>query len=57
MSKSWRITPHPQAYDNKGLLGQGRDAQVIAGRIRHLQQEIEAFRKALEECEIANGLE
>jgi hypothetical protein len=46
---------NPQAHDNKGILGQGRDAQIIAGRIRSLQKQIENFRKLLEECERKHG--
>jgi RHS repeat-associated protein len=42
---------NPVAGDNKGFLGQGRDAQVIAGRIRELQKQIANFQKLLEECE------
>ena len=46
---------NPQAHDNLGFLGRGRDAQVIAGRIRKLQNQIENFRKLLRECEIKHG--
>jgi RHS repeat-associated protein len=45
----------PYAVDNKGFLGQGRDAQVIAGRIRSLEKQIENFKKLLEECERKHG--
>jgi uncharacterized protein RhaS with RHS repeats len=45
----------PYGSDNRGLLGQGRDQQVIDGRIRNLQRQIENFRKLLAECERRNG--
>ncbi|MGH8550158.1 MAG: RHS repeat domain-containing protein, partial [Methylococcales bacterium] len=38
----------PRSGDNRGFLGQGRDPQVIAGRIRSLQKQIANFRKLLE---------
>jgi uncharacterized protein RhaS with RHS repeats len=46
---------NPTAVDNRGFLGQGRDAQVIAGRIRSLQKQIENFRRQLEACEAKGG--
>ncbi len=46
---------NPYAFDNKGFLGQGRDAAVIAGRIRSLQKQIDNFTKLLVECEIKHG--
>jgi RHS repeat-associated protein len=44
---------NPAAHDNKGFLGKGRDAKVIAGRIKNLENQIENFRKQLEACERA----
>ena len=46
---------NPYGSDNKGFLGQGRDEAVIAGRIRSLKNQIENFRRLLEECERKNG--
>jgi len=45
----------PYGSDNKDLLGQGRDEQVIAGRVRNLLRQIKNFRKLLEECEARNA--
>ena len=45
----------PYAHDNKGFLGQGRDAQIIAARIRSLEGQIENFKRQLEACEKANA--
>jgi len=42
-------------YDNLGLLGRGYDSQVIAGRIRSPQNQIDNFRRQLEECERKSG--
>jgi RHS repeat-associated protein len=44
----------PYKYDNRNFLGQGRDSQVIAGRIRNLERQIAEFRKQLKECEERN---
>jgi RHS repeat-associated protein len=46
----------PSGSDNLGILGQGRDPQIIAGRIRSLQRQIDNFKKQLEECERKNGM-
>jgi RHS repeat-associated protein len=49
---------NPDSYDNKGYLQQNphlRD-QIINGRKRHLNHEIETFRRQLEECERRHGL-
>jgi len=45
----------PHGSDNQGFLGQGRDKQVIEGRIRNLIIQIENFRKLLAECESKNA--
>jgi len=40
---------NPDAYDNKGILKNAspeRRQSIINGRVRHLQREIDAFRKA-----------
>jgi RHS repeat-associated protein len=44
---------NPAAHDSKGFLGKGRDAKVMAGRIKNLEKQIQNFRKQLEECERA----
>jgi len=46
---------NPYAYDNLGILGKGYDDQIIAGRVKHLVQEILELQKLLEECERLNG--
>ena len=46
---------NPYAYDNRNILGRGYDDQIIAGRVKHLVQEIIELAKQLEECERANG--
>ena len=46
---------NPYGHDNRGFLGQGRDAQIINSRIRSLQRQIENFRKQLAECERLHG--
>ena len=48
----------PDASDNKGLLKKnpGRRDQIIDGRIKSLQKQIENFKKLLEACEKKNGM-
>jgi RHS repeat-associated protein len=43
-------TEDPSQFDNKDLLGKGRDEQIIEGRKRSLRKQIDDFRKQLEEC-------
>jgi RHS repeat-associated protein len=47
---------NPYASDNLGILGRGYDDRIIAGRVKHLVQEILELQKQLEECEHLNGL-
>ncbi len=46
---------NPYANDNRSILGRGYDEQIIAGRVKHLVQEILELQKQLEECERLNG--
>ena len=46
---------NPWDHDNENLLGQGKDEQVIAGRVKKLLRQIKNFRKLLAECEARNG--
>ena len=47
---------NPYAYDNRNILGRGYDDPIIAGRVKHLVEEILELAKQLEECERANGI-
>jgi RHS repeat-associated protein len=49
---------NPDGFDNKGHLKKnpGRRDQIIDGRIKSLQNQIENFKKQLEACEKAKGL-
>ena len=49
---------NPDAFDNKEFLKKnpGRRDQIIDGRIKSLQKQIENFKKQLEACEKAKGL-
>jgi RHS repeat-associated protein len=47
---------NPYSNDNRGILGKGYDDRIIAGRVKHLVQEILELQKQLEECERKNGL-
>jgi RHS repeat-associated protein len=51
-----RYVNDPYANDPKGFLNQGRDPQVMAGRVRNLQRQVANFKKLLEECERKNGM-
>jgi hypothetical protein len=46
---------NPYANDNLGVLGKWYDDRIIAGRVKHLVQEILELQKQLEECERING--
>ena len=48
-------TNNPEGSDNLGLLGGPYDAQIIAGRIKSLQRQIESFRKLVAKCEAENA--
>jgi hypothetical protein len=47
---------NPYAYDHRNILGHGYDDPIIAGRVKHLVQEILELAKQLEECERTHGL-
>jgi RHS repeat-associated protein len=47
----------PYGNDDKNFLGQGRDMEVIAGRVRNLLQQIKNFQKLLAACEEKHGQE
>ena len=54
--KLQQYASNPYAFDNKSILGRGRDDAIIAGRVRSLLKQIQDFRKQLEECERAHGI-
>jgi hypothetical protein len=54
--KLFQYASDPYAFDNLGILKKGYDQRIIAGRVRHLVQEILEFQKQLEECERKHGL-
>jgi RHS repeat-associated protein len=45
----------PYTVDNKGFLGHGRDAEVIAGRVKNLLKQIRDLTKQLRDCEARNA--
>jgi len=45
----------PYGHDNLGMLGQGYDSQIIPGRIKSIQDQIDNFRKQLQQCEQENS--
>lgn len=50
---------NPYANDNKGFLANNppsRHHQIISGRIRNLQRQIENYKRLLEECERKHGI-
>ena len=50
---------NPYGNDNRGFLANSppeRHQQIINGRIRNLQRQIENFRRLLEECERRHGM-
>jgi hypothetical protein len=46
---------NPYAHDNNNFLGHGHDQEVIDGRIRNLEKQIENFRRQLQACEATHG--
>ena len=46
---------NPLAHDNKGFLGHGRDAKIIAARIASLEHQIKNFADQLKKCEEENA--
>jgi hypothetical protein len=46
---------NPQGHDNQGILGKGRDDQIIRGRIKNLLDQIKNFTRLLRECEANNA--
>ena len=55
MQKLFDYGSNPSGQDNEGILGKGRDAQIIAGRMKNLLNQIKNFLRLLRECEARNA--
>jgi len=55
MQKLFDYGSNPSGQDNEGILGKGRDAKIIAGRMKNLINQIKNFTRLLRECEARNA--